>query len=249
MSGCPGHLRHWFTTLGTTGVPAPACVRCGARPLCTVDGCDRSVHAHGWCQTHHSRWLRHGDPSVCPPTKGMCAAEGCEQRATNKDWCKKHYSRWVRTGQVELDGRSWGGKQPTPLLHRLEDKFTVDDGCWLWVGLLNNKGYGVLSRRREGRSAAAHRVMYELLVGPIPEGLELDHLCRVPRCVRPSHLEPVTHQENMARSLTAPWVAMRTRTHCQHGHALPLEPDKTGRRRCLVCKQIRRRKRYEQLGA
>lgn len=68
--------------------------------------------------------------------------------------------------------------------------------CWLWTAS-TNWGYGVLSI--DGRSIRAHRFAYELLVGPIPEGLQLDHLCHVRHCVRPDHLEPVTLQENVVR--------------------------------------------------
>ncbi|MGZ4586215.1 MAG: HNH endonuclease signature motif containing protein [Mycobacteriaceae bacterium] len=68
--------------------------------------------------------------------------------------------------------------------------------CWLWTGKLNAKGYG--SSGAAGESSA-HRAAYTLLVGPIPEGLTLDHLCRVRRCVNPDHLEPVTQRENLRR--------------------------------------------------
>lgn len=76
------------------------------------------------------------------------------------------------------------------------------DGCWLWLGAPNADGYGHF-RRRLGpghyRMVRAHRHAYELLVGPIPEGLTLDHLCGHPLCVRPAHLEPVTNSENVRR--------------------------------------------------
>ena len=81
--------------------------------------------------------------------------------------------------------------------------------CWVWTGAKNRQGYG--SQRLDGKRPGAHRVVYEALVGPIPEGLELDHLCRNPSCVNPDHLEPVTHQENMRRGLS--------RRVCVKGHA------------------------------
>jgi HNH endonuclease len=71
--------------------------------------------------------------------------------------------------------------------------------CWLWTAA-TNYGYGVF--RIDRRSIYAHRYAYELLVGPIPDGLQLDHLCRVPPCVNPTHLEPVTHRENILRGTT-----------------------------------------------
>lgn len=89
----------------------------------------------------------------------------------------------------------------------------VDNGCWLWVGA-KRKAYGAV--QHGGRVQQAHRVMYELVVGPIAEGLVLDHLCRVPACVRPEHLEPVTQMENLRRGK---WK----RSHpaiCTHGHEM-----------------------------
>lgn len=76
--------------------------------------------------------------------------------------------------------------------------------CWRWTGALARGGYGfavVGSRDDPQRYRNAHRFAYELSVGPIPEGLELDHLCRNRRCVNPAHLEPVTHSENMRRGV------------------------------------------------
>ena len=86
-----------------------------------------------------------------------------------------------------------------PLAERLDEKVDRSDaeGCWPWRGWRNHKGYGYL--RVDGRNVGAHRVMYEWAVGPIPDGLELDHLCGRRDCVRPDHLEPVTHMENMRR--------------------------------------------------
>ncbi|OZC80251.1 hypothetical protein CH274_13530 [Rhodococcus sp. 06-418-5] len=95
-------------------------------------------------------------------------------------------------------------------------KVTVMNGCWLWTGSLNNKGYGQVGVG--GRVKLAHRVAYELLIGPIPEGLQLDHVrargCEHKNCVNPSHLEPVTCQVNNSRTAAA------TKTHCVNGHPL-----------------------------
>jgi hypothetical protein len=114
---------------------------------------------------------------------------------------------------------------------RFWPKVAKTDGCWLWTASLNNKGYGEF--RFQGRTSLAHRVAYELLIGPIPEGLSLDHLCRNPRCVNPAHLEPVTHQENMRRTGPA-----RIQAHCLRGHELK-EPNlyvsRRGARSCRAC--------------
>lgn len=74
-------------------------------------------------------------------------------------------------------------------------------GCWVWRGARKQLGYGLY--RVGAKLKQAHRVAYELMVGPIPDGLVLDHLCRNPECVNPAHLEPVTHQENIRRGYAA----------------------------------------------
>jgi hypothetical protein len=129
-------------------------------------------------------------------------------------------------------------KPATAVLDRMADKFTVGDGCWLWTGSKNPNGYGKILTFRSIRSA--HRLLYEALVGPVPEGMELDHLCRTPACVRPDHLEPVSHRENISRALR--------KTHCVRGHALTIA--NTYRysygRVCRLCQLDRTRQRYAQ---
>lgn len=87
----------------------------------------------------------------------------------------------------------------------LRDALSVlpTSGCVLWAGNRNNRGYGMGTDRR-GRPVAAHRVVYERVVGPIPVGLQLDHLCLVRECVNPAHLEPVTAAENNRRARARP---------------------------------------------
>lgn len=87
---------------------------------------------------------------------------------------------------------------------------STDTGCWIWNASQLPGGYGCF--HNPGGSRVAHRAAYEALVGPVPNGFELDHLCRERLCVNPEHLEPVTHAENMARGVQA------NATHCQRGH-------------------------------
>ncbi len=141
---------------------------------------------------------------------------------------------------------------PTPVpppegsLLTFEDRFwaKVDktDDCWLWTGAINQSGYGTLSlgSRSEG-TIGAHRASYILNVGTIPEGLTLDHLCRVRHCVRPEHLEPVTADENKRRG-HGPVAEKARQTHCIHGHEF--DEDNTiirtnGTRRCRACQTKR----------
>lgn len=109
-------------------------------------------------------------------------------------------------------------------------------GCWWWTASLQNRGYGQV--RSGPRTLLAHRVSYELVVGPIPKGKELDHLCRNRSCVNPKHLEPVTSRTNTHRGLL---VALK-RT-CAQGHpwtrANIAIVGKHRRRRCLICERAR----------
>ena len=104
------------------------------------------------------------------------------------------------------------------IFERIEES---EIGCWLWTGTINNEGYGAATSKdaETGRvTHTAHRIAYELLNSPIPAGKELDHLCRVRRCVNPTHLEPVTHRENMMRSPIAASAKNALKTHCPSGH-------------------------------
>lgn len=82
-------------------------------------------------------------------------------------------------------------------------------GCWIWQRGKSSTGYGMVNHG--GRVVGAHRMYYELLVGPIPNGLEIDHLCRVRACVNPDHMEPVTRAENVRRGTSSPltWEKVR----------------------------------------
>ena len=128
------------------------------------------------------------------------------------------------------------------LPHRFWRKVHVSpNGCWMWVGRLEKDGYARWKTNR--RMALSHRSAYESLVGVIPEGLEIDHLCRVRHCVNPHHMEPVTHQTNVRRGMVPviKWLAQVSKTHCPQGH--PYNEANTYRwkdgRHCLSCRRHR----------
>jgi hypothetical protein len=107
--------------------------------------------------------------------------------------------------------------------------------CWLWTGPLSNFGYGRLG------TLYVHRLVYELMVAAIPEGLHMDHLCRNRRCCNPWHLEPVSARVNVLRG-AGPSAACAAMTHCPKGH--PFDEDNTyvtpaGRRQCRTCRSER----------
>lgn len=116
--------------------------------------------------------------------------------------------------------------------------------CWLWTGVTNAGGYG---RFTIGYSnIMAHRWSYENAVGPIPEGLQIDHLCSVKRCVNPEHLEAVTGRVNTLRAPNAPATIHAAQTHCAHGHEFTAENTYTpsgGGRYCRTCRAEREAKR------
>jgi hypothetical protein len=89
-------------------------------------------------------------------------------------------------------------KRQAPLIERFTNRIEVTQTCWFWTGSLNDLGYPKLSMSHN-TSVYAHRVSHELFKGPIPDGLVIDHLCCVPACVNPDHLEAVTQQENLRR--------------------------------------------------
>lgn len=110
-------------------------------------------------------------------------------------------------------------------------------GCWLWHGTMFSTGYG--SFKANGQIKVAHRLSYQFLKGEIPEGLQLDHLCRVRKCVNPEHLEPVTRKENLLRGASFSGENSR-KTSCPQGHALEGEnlvksTLRAGKRACRIC--------------
>jgi hypothetical protein len=109
-----------------------------------------------------------------------------------------------------------------------------EQDCWLWTAG-SSCGYGAFSPHH-GHTVRAHRFAYELLIGPIPDGLVIDHLCRVKRCVNPAHLEPVTFGENVMRGETLS-STNAAKTHCNSGHALDEANTYVWRgwRRCRLC--------------
>lgn len=112
-------------------------------------------------------------------------------------------------------------------------------GCWLWTADKLPTGYGRFSINTGGKTVKllAHRVAYEWATGPIPDGLELDHLCRTRNCVNPAHLEPVSHRTNTRRGV-GPTALNAQRDVCLRGHPFDTA-DALGARRCSVCQKAR----------
>jgi len=140
---------------------------------------------------------------------------------------------------------------PTSLERFLAKVDKQPNGCWHWTATISDAGYGRF--RVDGTSLRAHRFAYQLFVGPIPQGLHIDHVCHGldaacaggrtcmhRRCVNPEHLEAVTQRENLLRGLTSP-ARNAAKTHCVNGH--PFNEVNTrfsgGGRRCRSCERER----------
>jgi hypothetical protein len=156
---------------------------------------------------HYARWQKYGDPLHQTrryiPQAETCAIEACDRETHGLGLCKMHYRRAHHHGETTnpRQRRFWA-----------QVNQQGDDECWPWTGYVQSNGYGVRSTHNPGETRLAHRIAYQLLVGPIPEGLVLDHVCHTQaascrdaddcphrRCVNPAHLEPVTRRENIAR--------------------------------------------------
>lgn len=135
-------------------------------------------------------------------------------------------------------------RKPRPAAPRFwskVDKSGGPDACWPWLAGKNDEGYGTFYL--DGRTHRAHRVAYRWANGPVPDGFVLDHLCRMPSCVNPAHLEPVTNQENIKRGVQS---ALRPpQTHCKRGHEFT--PENTlvhkNKRGCRTCARANERRR------
>ena len=147
-------------------------------------------------------------------------------------------------------------RRPISMEERLirDIDYEPNTGCWLWNKSVNGDGYGRLQYKN--KRYRAHREVYKYYKGEIPKGLELDHLCRVPSCVNPAHLEPVTHKENVRRGASlggALWNGVNhesMKTHCKWGHEFNEENTciyiRNGRRwrECRQCRRERKQIRY-----
>lgn len=157
--------------------------------------------------------------------QGTCSINNDECRHGGKltrGWCSKHYQRWWVSGDPLLTT-----KTPEQRFWSFVDR-RGDDECWHWTGtILVRSGYGQFCVDRRG--LPAHRFAYELMIGSIPDGLTLDHMCHDPdechaknedclhrRCVNPAHLEPATYQANILRSSGLAAINA-AKTHCDSG--------------------------------
>lgn len=190
---------------------------------------------------------------MAPPRKPKvpCLFDCCVNHARHNGYCGSHYTQILRGKPLQpLDIMR---RKNLSVEERLFSRVEKTETCWLWVGCKGSNGYAVSAHAGRWRGCV-HRWFYEHYKGEIPEGLVIDHLCRVRHCVNPDHLEAVTFKENVMRGVGVS-VKMAEKTHCDYGH--PLEGEnlklyKGVERRCRICLRRRdneyhERKRQRQL--
>lgn len=171
-----------------------------------------------------------------------CSIDDCGEKHKARGWCNTHYARWRKNGDPHNPGTWIKGDHP----RRFWLKVEKTDECWHWQGHVSQLGYGQFTM--DGLTVLAHRFAYEDVVGPIPNGLVIDHLCRVRDCVNPEHLEVVTQAENTRRGLSG--VLKPALTHCPSGHDYDEENTRYVQGKypiCRTCDRIRKRVEYRAL--
>lgn len=180
----------------------------------------------------------------------VCEVPECGRKMKGYGLCQAHLRHWKKTGER---GGSVRPYSIGPVSERVWNYVNVRGPvpeyaphlgpCWLWTAPLH-KGYGRINIGK-GAIRVAHRVIYEMFFGPVPDELVLDHLCRVTQCVRPTHLEPVTNVVNVERGNPNPFLTNKLKTECIRGH--PFDEANTiyeeqGKRRCRACRKASNRK-------
>jgi len=160
-----------------------------------------------------------------------CSVESCQRVNEARGYCQLHYNRLMKHGDPLIGGK------PTRKQQFASSYLEDANGCWIWNRSLVTGGYAAFW---DGQTVSGHRWSYEHFIGPVPKGMQLDHLCRVRECVNPHHLEPVTLAENVMRGVGLSAINAR-KTQCKRGHVFDGSNTyiaSNGSRCCRPCKAM-----------
>lgn len=167
-----------------------------------------------------------------------CSVIDCSASVDAKNLCHKHYERLRLTGSILIPFKDYSIDEWI-----LQNIHIDKNECWIWLGATSSAGYPRLIRNNS--RIDIHRWFYEKYIGSIPHKFHVDHLCRTPSCVNPSHLEAVTSKENILRGV-GPAAINNKKTHCIHGHEFTVINTyirKNGSRQCKTCVLARTKKK------
>lgn len=155
---------------------------------CSINGCENTTLARGWCNKHYLRWKTHGDPEYERPGRKLCLIDDCENYRYGHGYCSKHYRRWKAHGDplklVQFESPK----------DSFETRTKWQGDCLVWTGATTNRGYGNITV--DGKSQPAHRYAWTVQRGEIPDGMHIDHICHNRACVNVEHLRLATPSQN-----------------------------------------------------
>lgn len=216
--------------------------------VCSVTNCGKPVYAVEACSYHYGKKIREEAP--------RCSIEGCQngRAAASHGLCHTHLYRKRRYGNP-MSVRQIQGDLRARLLSHIDQQ--GEDDCWPWTGAVSKRGYAFTRPARGDVLVPVHRIVYETFVGPIPPGLDIDHLCHRAdqckggfgcphrRCCNPKHLAPEGPVANTMRG-NSPSAINARKTHCQNGHEFNVENTQVssqGKRTCRRCRAAWKQRR------